>query len=327
MKILVVGGAGYIGSHMLKILHGAGMDVLTLDNLSSGYRDAVRYGDCVQGDLGDTDALHSLFRKHRPEAVFHFASSIQVGESMQSPRKYYRNNVVNTINLLDVMLDYGVNRFVFSSSAAVYGRPERSPIDEAHPIAPLSPYGKSKAMVEQVLEDYASAYGLRSACLRYFNAAGADMEGELGEQHDPETHLIPLILQAISGRRSSVTVFGRDYDTPDGTCIRDYVHVQDLCDAHLLALRFLESSEGCHAFNLGNGQGFSVQQVIDAACRVAGKKIDVIEGERRAGDPDTLIASSAKAHAVLGWQPRRTRLDDIIADAWRWERKMGHTVE
>jgi UDP-glucose 4-epimerase len=251
----------------------------------------------------------------------HFASLIQVGESVVEPAKYYANNVATTLTLLDAMRGAGVLRFIFSSTAAVYGDPEYVPINEAHPKNPINPYGRSKWMVEQVLEDYDRAYGLKSVCLRYFNAAGADSEGELGERHVPETHLIPLVLQAASGRRDAIYVFGTDYNTPDGTCIRDYIHVADLCDAHALALqRLLEGGESGH-FNLGNGQGFSVKEVIDTARRVTGRAIPVRYEARRAGDPPRLVADAGLARAQLGWQPKRADLETIVADAWAWERK------
>jgi len=319
MTLLVVGGAGYIGSHMVKALHAAGLETLTLDNLSNGFRDAVQYGEFVQGDLADRVFLQSLFERQSFEGVFHFASSILVGESVRDPAAYYRNNVVNTLNLLDVMRTFDVDKLVFSSTAAVYGEPESVPITEGHPVLPISPYGKSKAMVESILADYQRAYGLRHVRLRYFNAAGADAEGKLGERHEPETHLIPLVLQAASGRRDAVTVFGRDYRTEDGTCIRDYVHVEDLCSAHLLAWEYLCSGGEPRAFNLGNGRGFSVQQVIRTAQQVTGRPIRVLDGERREGDPDVLVADSHDARQVLHWNPQRGELEQIIGDAWRWE--------
>ncbi len=319
MVVLVVGGAGYIGSHMVKMLGRAGYQVVTVDNLSSGYREAVTMGELAQVDLADTDALDQVFARYRPQAVLHFASFIQVGESVRHPDKYYRNNLANTLNLLDTMVRHDVKWFVFSSTAAIFGEPRYVPIDESHLREPVNPYGRSKLMVEQVLEDYERAYGIRSVCLRYFNAAGADPEGELGERHDPETHLIPLILQAASGRRDAITVFGRDYDTPDGSCIRDYIHIQDLCRAHILALNWMRERDASGRFNLGNGTGFSVQEVISAVERVTGRSIQVVEGERRAGDPARLIADSTLARRELGWQPEHDRLEDIIADAWRWE--------
>jgi UDP-glucose 4-epimerase len=322
MNILVIGGAGYIGSHMVKLLCKEGTSVVVLDDLSSGYRDAVVAGaEMVVGSAADAKLLDELFRRYRFDAVMHFASLIQVGESVVEPAKYYANNVATTLTLLDAMRAAGVLRFIFSSTAAVYGDPEYVPINEAHPKNPINPYGRSKWMVEQVLEDYDRAYGLKSVCLRYFNAAGADPEGELGERHVPETHLIPLVLQAASGRRDAIYVFGTDYNTPDGTCIRDYIHVADLCDAHALALqRLLEGGESGH-FNLGNGQGFSVKEVIDTARRVTGRAIPVRYEARRTGDPPRLVADAGLARAQLGWQPKRADLETIVADAWAWERK------
>ncbi|MEZ0318310.1 MAG: UDP-glucose 4-epimerase GalE [Methylophilaceae bacterium] len=322
MKILVVGGAGYIGSHMVKMLLDDGHGVVTFDNLSSGFRDAVLGGEFVQADLADLSALDDAFEKYQPEAVMHFASYIQVGESVQHPDKYYLNNFTNTLNLLNAMVKYKVSNFIFSSTAAVFGEPEYVPIDEAHIKNPLNPYGRSKLMVEQVLADYERAYGLKSVCLRYFNAAGADPVGLLGERHEPETHLIPLVLQAISGRRSHISVFGRDYDTPDGTCIRDYIHIVDLCSAHLLALTQLVKTGVSMCFNLGNGAGFSVQEVIAAAERVTGKKVKVVEGPRREGDPARLVADATLARETLAWSPIYADLDTIIAHAWQWEIKV-----
>ncbi len=321
MRVLVVGGAGYIGSHMVKMLLGAGHEVITLDNLSSGHRDAVLGGTFVEGDLADPECLNQVFEQHQPEAVMHFASYIQVGESVRKPDIYYRNNVTNTLNLLDVMLKYDVKKFIFSSTAAVFGEPDYVPIDETHPNRPLNPYGRSKWIIEQVLADYSRAFDLRSVCLRYFNAAGADPEGQLGERHDPETHLIPLILQAASGRRESIQVFGRDYDTPDGTCIRDYIHIVDLCSAHLAALEYLTKGGSSDSFNLGNGSGFSVQEVIDAVQKVSGKQVTVINGPRREGDPARLVADAKRARSTLAWQPTYTALDTIVSHAWQWELK------
>jgi UDP-glucose 4-epimerase len=317
--VLVVGGAGYIGSHMVWLLGQKGVDVVTLDNLSSGHRDAVLHGRFVHGDIADRLMLDKVFRENKFDAVMHFASFIQVGESMQDPAKYYQNNVVNTLNLLNVMCAHGVDKFIFSSTAAIFGEPDYSPIDEAHPKRPINPYGWSKLMVEQALADYDRAYGLKSVCLRYFNAAGAHPDGLLGERHDPETHLIPLVLQAASGRRPNVTVFGRDYDTPDGTCIRDYVHVFDLAEAHWLALQYLQSSGETSAFNLGNGNGYSIEDVLDSARRVAGRAVPVLEGRRRPGDPARLVANANKIKAELGWRPVHTGLDAIVEHAWRWE--------
>lgn len=321
-KILVVGGAGYIGSHMVKMLGQQGCSVTTLDDLSSGHRDAVVCGDFVQGDIGDRAVLGAVLAQGF-DAVMHFASFIQVGESVQEPAKYYRNNVAHTLALLDAMRGHGVMQFIFSSTAATFGEPQYSPIDELHPQQPINPYGRTKLMVEQVLADYEKAYGLRSVCLRYFNAAGADPGGQLGERHEPETHLIPLVLQAASGRRPHIGVFGRDYDTPDGTCIRDYIHIEDLCSAHWLALLSLVGGANNQAYNLGNGQGFSVQEVIDTAQQVTGRPIAVVNGPRRAGDPARLVADSRLVREKLGWQPRYAELATIVAHAWQWEMRLG----
>ena len=325
MQILVVGGAGYIGSHMVKQLARAGHSVVVLDNLTTGFRELARYGALVVGDLADTVLLERLFSQHKFDGVMHFAAASLVGESMQDPGKYYRNNVANTLNLLEVMVRHGVKHFIFSSTAATFGEPEYVPIDEAHPQTPINPYGASKLMVERMLQDYASAYGVNSVCLRYFNACGADPEGELGECHEPETHLIPLILQAASGRRESITVFGRDYATEDGTCIRDYIHIEDLCSAHALALEALVQGkkQGALAYNLGNGQGYSVQQMIEAVKRLVsedGYSLIVEEGARRPGDPATLVADATLAKQELGWQPQYAELDTIIRHAWAWEK-------
>lgn len=321
MKILVVGGAGYIGSHMVKMLLSAGHEVVTFDNLSSGHRDAVLGGEFVLGDLADKAMLDAVFTQHCPQAVMHFASFIQVGESVRRPDMYYRNNFCNTLNLLDAMVAHDVKHFIFSSTAAVFGEPDYVPIDEVHPNRPVNPYGRSKWMVEQILADYDRAFGLKSVCLRYFNAAGADPDGQLGERHEPETHLVPLILQVASGRRFEIQVFGRDYDTPDGTCIRDYIHIVDLCSAHLLALQYLAGGNESEQFNLGNGEGFSVQQVIDAVEKVTGRKVKVSDAPRRAGDPARLIANAIKARAKLGWKPVFPDLEVIVRHAWAWENR------
>lgn len=321
MKILVVGGAGYIGSHMVKRIGQLGGAVTTLDNLSSGHRDAVLCGEFVQGDLADKAMLVDLLQAGRFDAVMHFASFIQVGESVQKPAMYYVNNVANTLHLLDAMRAADIRRFIFSSTAATFGEPQYTPIDERHPQLPINPYGRSKLMIEQVLNDYDRAYGLKSVCLRYFNAAGADPDGQLGERHDPETHLIPLVLQAASGRRPYISVFGRDYDTPDGTCIRDYIHINDLCEAHWLAVQSLIKGGDSQRFNLGNGNGFSVQDVIDSARRITGRAIDVRDAPRRDGDPARLVADSTLARQILGWIPRYSGLDTMVAHAWAWETK------
>lgn len=317
--ILVIGGAGYIGSHMVRLLLHSGFRVTVLDDLSGGFRDAVPEGPLVEGSIADQTLLHELFAANDFAAVMHFASFIVVSESVSQPARYYANNVSATLNLLEVMRESGAPPFIFSSTAAVYGEPQYTPIDEAHPKAPINPYGRSKWMVEQVLDDYGLAYGLRSACLRYFNAAGADPSGELGERHQPETHLIPLVLQAASGRRPHISIYGTDYDTPDGTCIRDYIHVCDLCEAHLLALRHLLDGGDSLRLNLGNGQGFSVREVIDAVNRITDKTVEIREEPRRAGDPPRLVADASRARRELGWEPRFHRLDDIVRDAWRWE--------
>jgi UDP-glucose 4-epimerase len=318
MNVLVVGGAGYIGSHMVKLLGQQGYCVTTLDDLSSGHRDAVLTGEFVEGNCGDRAVIDAVLSRGF-DAVMHFASFIQVGESVLHPDKYYQNNFVNTLTLLDAMLAQGVKRFIFSSTAATFGEPQYTPIDEAHAQQPINPYGRTKLMVEQLLADYDKAYGMKSVCLRYFNAAGADPDGQLGERHDPETHLIPLVLQAASGRRPHISVFGRDYDTPDGTCIRDYIHIQDLCSAHWLALQSLMNGADSQAYNLGNGNGFSVQEVIDTAGQVTGRKIPVVDAMRREGDPARLVADSTLARKQLGWKPQYADLGTIIEHAWKWE--------
>ena len=319
--ILVVGGAGYIGSHMVKRLRRAGFHVVVADDLSAGRREATLGAPLHVGDIGDAAFVDALLHEIRPAAVMHFASFIQVGESVADPAKYYRNNVAATQVLLDGMRAHGVARFIFSSTAAIFGDPQYVPIDEAHPKAPINPYGRSKWFVEQMLEDFDRAYGLKSTCLRYFNAAGADPDGELGECHEPETHLIPLILQVASGRRAHITVYGDDYATPDGTCVRDYIHVEDLCDAHLLALRRLLDGADSARYNLGNGNGYSVREVIEAVRRVTGHAIPVVTGARREGDPPVLVADASAARDTLGWRPRHADLDAIVAHAWAWEQR------
>jgi len=319
MSILVIGGAGYIGSHMVKQLATSGTDVITLDNLSCGYRDAVKYGEFVEGDLGDPAVLDHVFSSYPIDAVMHFAAYIEVGESVREPAKYYRNNVMSTLVLLDAMIRHGIKHFIFSSTAAIFGEPRYTPIDETHEKRPINPYGRSKLMVEDILQDYDTAYGLKSTCLRYFNAAGADPDGELGERHLPETHLIPLILQAASGRREDIKVFGNDYPTDDGTCVRDYIHIHDLCRAHSLALARMQQTGNSASYNLGNGKGFSVQQVIDTTRDVTGREFKVTRADRRPGDPAVLIADSALANNELDWQPEHPDLESIVASAWKWE--------
>ena len=320
MNILVVGGAGYIGSHMVKLLNDNSHSVIVLDNLSTGNRDAVTCGTFIEGDIKDSNLLDTIFTENKIDCVMHFASYIQVGESVVEPAKYYENNVTNTINLLNCMVKNNVSKFIFSSTAAIFGLPEKIPIDEEHTKLPINPYGKTKLMIEQVLADYDIAYNLKSISLRYFNAAGADPSGEIGERHDPETHLIPLILRVAKGDLESISVFGSDYNTKDGTCSRDYVHVVDICEAHLLSLEYLMREEITDAFNLGNNIGYTVLEVIDSVKRVTQKNITTLMKDRRPGDPDILIANSQKAKKVLNWNPKYSKLDTIVEHAWNWEK-------
>ncbi len=317
----MVGGAGYIGSHMVKHLYQLGCQVVTLDNLSSGHREAVIAGEFINGDIANSILIDNIFTNHKIDAVMHFASFIQVGESVLDPLKYYLNNVSGTLNLLNSMIIAGISRFIFSSTAAIFGVPVYVPIDESHSKKPINPYGKTKLIIEDALVDFELAYGLKSICLRYFNAAGADPAGLLGERHDPETHLIPLVLQVASGRRPHISVFGRDYETPDGTCIRDYIHVSDLCEAHWLALQMLLKGGGSNFYNLGNSKGFSVQEVIDTARRITGKPIPIVYATKRVGDPARLIADSSFARTNLGWAPKYASLETIIEHAWQWEQR------
>lgn len=319
MKILVVGGAGFIGSHLVKRLALAGHQPVVLDNLCSGFADAARYGKLVKGDAGDAATVRAVLAQQPCDAVMHFASHIQVGESVTDPAKYYGNNVSATLELLKATREARVSRFIFSSTAAVYGVPSVSPIPESHPLSPINPYGRSKLMVEEMLADFDAAYGLKSAVLRYFNAAGADPDGELGERHEPETHLIPLVLQAAAGRLASLKVFGRDYPTRDGTCVRDYIHVTDLAEAHQLALDHLLECKQSDTFNLGTGKGYTVQEVIDAAAKVTGRAVPVVDMPRREGDPAELVADPTKAMRELCWQPRLSALETLIEHAWQWE--------
>jgi UDP-glucose 4-epimerase len=328
-SILVIGGAGYIGSHMVKLLAETGFDITVFDNLSLGHRDAVLAGSFTEGDLLNENDLRKLFGRNKFDVVLHFAAFCYVGESMENPQKYYQNNVTGTINLLKAMRDSGHDKFVFSSSCATYGLPESVRITEEHPQRPINPYGRTKLIVEQILQDYAGAYGLKSISLRYFNAAGCDPTGVLGERHDPETHVIPLVLlEALRVLRggnpddTSLCVFGGDYATPDGTCIRDYIHVHDLCSAHLVAAERLLMSRisGAEAFNLGNGKGFSVKEVIAACTRVTEADIHYRVTERRAGDPPCLVGDAGRAKSVLQWTPRITSIDEIVGTAWQWFR-------
>jgi UDP-glucose 4-epimerase len=321
VKVLVTGGAGYIGSHAVRLLARAGHEVWVYDNLALGHRASVREAQLVEGALGDRARIAAALRDNAIDAVMHFAALAAVGESVEQPAKYYENNVVGSLQLFEAMRETGVRRIVFSSTTATYGAPERMPISEDTPQQPINPYGFVKLVVERMLADYARAYGFGYAALRYFNAAGASPDGDLGEDHDPETHLIPIVLQVALGQREQITVFGQDYPTPDGTCIRDYIHVDDLGRAHLLALERLVPDEGL-LLNLGTGRGHSVQEVIDACRRVTGHPIPSVIGPRRAGDPPQLVADSTKAQRVLNWQPEYTDLDAIIRTAWKWH--SGH---
>jgi UDP-glucose 4-epimerase len=321
VAILVAGGAGYIGSHVCKMLKEKGYDVIILDNLSHGHRSFAKYGEFILGDIADESLLDLVFTNYNIEAVMHFCAYIEVGESVKDPNKYYKNNVSNTITLLNAMLKHNVKYFVFSSTAAVYGMPERIPIKEDDPKAPINPYGRSKYMVEQILEDYDQAYGLKSIRFRYFNAAGADESLEIGEAHEPETHLIPLILDAACGVRESIKIFGTDYETKDGTCIRDFIHVNDLADAHIKGLEYLMSENKTDYFNLGNGSGYSVREVIEKVKEITKIDFKVEETGRRPGDPAYLIADNEKARKILNWEPKYD-LEAIIKTAWNWHRKL-----
>ncbi|AFS48742.1 UDP-glucose-4-epimerase [alpha proteobacterium HIMB59] len=322
MKILVVGGAGYIGSHMLKRFQNTNYNIEILDNLSTGYKDNTLGYQLYNCDLADKDKLHSIIQKGKYDLVMHFASFINVGESYINPQKYYENNVTNTQNLLNSMVQNKILNFIFSSSAAVYGEPESIPISEEHTINPVNPYGQTKAIVEGVLKDYDSAYGLKSICLRYFNACGAHLDGSIGEQHKPETHLIPLVLQAASGRKESIVIYGEDYPTTDGTCIRDYIHVMDIAEAHLLALEFLKEKQISEIFNIGNNEGFSVKEIIEIAEEITQKKIKVNIQSKRKGDPARLIANNKKITDRLNWSAQYSDLKTIISSAWQWEKKL-----
>jgi len=319
MNVFVTGGAGYIGSHTVRLLLEAGHQVTVYDNLSEGHAAAVPEGLLVRGDLADVDALTAALSAKTFDAVMHFAAHCSVGESVTEPEKYYTNNVVNSLKLLRAMLAAGVKRIVFSSSAATYGNPLQTPITETHPQEPINPYGRTKLIFEQALADYAPAYCLGYTSLRYFNAAGAAPDGKLGEDHDPETHLVPLVLHAAMGKREKVSVFGTDYDTPDGTCVRDYIHIHDLAQAHILALEAMQPGEG-RIYNLGNGEGYSVREVIRTAEKVVGHAIPHDETPRRPGDPATLVASSEKITRELLWKPQFPSLQAIIETAWHWHR-------
>ena len=322
-KVLVTGGAGYIGSHACKALAAAGFVPVTFDSLVTGWRDAVKFGPFVQGDLADRAALDAAFAEHRPVAVMHFAALSQVGEAMGKPGLYWRANVGGSLNLIEAAVDAGVRDFVFSSTCATYGDHDGVVLDEDSPQAPLNAYGASKRAIEDMLHDFGAAHGLRSVIFRYFNVAGADPDGEVGEFHRPETHLIPLILDAVDGRRPALTIHGTDYPTPDGTCIRDYVHVSDLVDAHVLGLKWLRDGRGSRVFCLGTGSGFSVREVVDQTRHVTNRPVPMAEGPRRAGDAVQLVCGSERARDELGWRPERSTMRQMIADAWRWHQS-GH---
>jgi UDP-glucose-4-epimerase GalE len=319
-NILIVGGAGYIGSYMCKYLAKNGYHPIVLDNLVYGHRQAVKWGPFIAGQMADTKLLDQIFTEHPIAAVMHFAAFCYVGESVEDPGKYYQNNVAATITLLEEMLKKNIKNFIFSSSCAVYGEPVEIPITEQHQYNPINPYGRSKLMVEQILQDFRAAYGLEYVALRYFNAAGADPEGEIGEEHNPETHLIPLVLKTALGQRETINIFGDDYATKDGTCIRDYIHIDDLAQAHLLALDRLLNGLPGGQYNLGNGDGYSVKEVIEVARNITSKQIPAKIVKRRPGDPAVLIGSSAKAFKELGWKPQFADLNAIVETAWQWHK-------
>ena len=323
VRILVTGGAGYIGSHACKALAAAGYVPVTLDNLSTGWRDAVKFGPLVQADLLDRAALDAAFAEHKPVAVLHFAALSQVGEAMAEPGKYWRNNVAGSLNLIEAAVAAGCLDFVFSSTCATYGDRDGEVLDEDTPQAPLNAYGASKRAIEDMLVDFGAAHGLRHVIFRYFNVAGADPDAELGEFHRPETHLIPLILDAVDGRRDALTIHGTDYTTPDGTCIRDYVHVMDLVDAHVAGLEYLRAGKGSRVFCLGTGEGFSVREVVEATRHVTNRAVPMVDGPRRAGDAVKLVCGSQRARDELGWRPARSTMRQMIGDAWRWHQS-GH---
>ncbi len=325
MHILVTGGAGFIGSHACKALAKAGFVPVVYDNLSTGWADAVRFGPLAQGDLMDRSALDAAFARYNPVAVMHFAALSLVGESMTDPAKYWRTNVNGSLNLIEASLFAGVKTFVFSSTCATYGDQDGITLDEDTPQMPINAYGGSKLAIEMMLRDFEKSHGLNSVIFRYFNVAGADPDGDVGEQHQPETHLIPLMLDAIDGKRPALTVFGDDYPTRDGTCVRDYVHVCDLVDAHVLGLRWLQAGKGSRVFCLGSGQGFSVREVIEASSTVTNRDVPIVQGARRAGDATSLVCGSRRAVTELGWQPTRSTLNQMITDAMRWSRKPPFT--
>ena len=323
-NVLVTGGAGYIGSHACKALAKAGYTPVSYDNLVYGHRWAVKWGPLETGDLSDRERLDKIIKKYEPQAVLHFAAFAYVGESVEDPGKYYRNNVAGTLTILESMRDNGIDKVIFSSTCAVYGIPQTIPIPEEHPQRPINPYGFSKFMVEQILKDFEAAHGIRFVSLRYFNAAGADPGAEIGESHDPEPHLIPIILDVAAGKQDTLKIFGTDYETPDGTCIRDYIHVSDLAEAHILALNYLQDGGKSDFFNLGNGNGFSVREVVTEAGKVTGKTIQVADSDRRPGDPPVLVGGAEKIKKTLGWKAKYDDLETIVRTAWNWHKKNEH---
>lgn len=316
--VLVTGGAGYIGSHTCKALAAAGYLPVTLDNLIYGHTGAVQWGHLIIGDINDPLILDKIFLEHKPMAVIHFAAFAYVGESVENPAKYYHNNVVGSLSLLEAMRRHDCKAIIFSSSCATYGIPREIPITETHPQSPINPYGRTKLMMEQIIQDYATAYGINYAILRYFNAAGADPEGQIGEDHDPETHLIPNLLMTVQGKRTHTEIFGTDYDTPDGTAIRDYIHVSDLANAHVLSLKYIDKSKQSLCVNLGTEKGYSVMEVVKAVEDVTGKTLNCQIVGRRPGDPPILVAKAELANSLLGWKPRFTDIKETISTAWRW---------
>ena len=323
-NILVTGGAGYIGAHACKALRRAGHTPVTFDNLSTGWAEAVKFGPFVQGDLMDRAAVDAAFEAHAPEAVMHFAALSQVGDSMNDPARYWRENVMGALNLMEAAVTHDCKQFVFSSTCATYGDQDGVILDEDSPQMPINAYGASKRAIEEMLANFEARFGLRHVIFRYFNVAGADPDGEVGEQHVPETHLIPLMLDAIEGKRPALTIYGTDYDTPDGTCIRDYVHVSDLVDAHVLGFDWLAAGKQSAVFCLGTGDGFSVREVVAHSASVTNRDVPHVEGPRRAGDAVRLVCGSSRAKELLGWQPERSNMSDMIADAWRWHQSPGY---
>jgi len=321
-RILVTGGAGYIGSHTVKELLRRGYEAITLDNLSTGHRDLVQGDQFIEANLRDMDALQRAFAEHSFDAVIHFAASCYVGESVKEPMKYYENNVLCGMNLLGAMFEHNVRYIIFSSTCSVYGNPVETPITEEHPQLPINPYGQTKSLFEDILASYERLHGIRNVCVRYFNAAGDDPDADIGEKHYPETHLIPLTLDAALGLIPRLEIFGTDYNTPDGTCIRDYIHVCDLADAHILCLQYLLDGGPSRAYNLGTGTGYSVKQIVEEAERVTGRNVPHVNSERRAGDPPELVASAEKIKSELGWSPKHSSIDNILSTAWNWQKKL-----